>query len=121
MTRTPHGRMSRLDEEMIEDILETPIADLEDELRKDGLDPARLAALFRKRLAEAQDKVIQGKIASAHRIAAQRPKPAARPRSEEVSTSTLTLAARNADRPLGFNDPSVEADLAELRSEDWDD
>jgi hypothetical protein len=115
---------------MIEDILNAPLEELEDEIREKGEDPNTIADTLRARLSRAQEQVIDAKLAAANAIprkAKSPPLPGASSstlpsaRSEIATVTPLTLAARNAQRPFGFDDPSIDDDLRELRSETWDD
>ena len=115
---------------MIEDILSAPIEELEDEIRDRGEDPHTIADTLRDLLTRAQDQVIEAKLAAAKATPAK-VKFSAVPRAPSLTVpptknrtapvTPLTLAARNADRPFGFDDPSVDDDLRELRSETWED
>ena len=127
MTKTTPGRMTTAESEMIQDILDTPIDDIKEELREEGLDPAQLVASLQKRLAIAQEEVIQRRIEAAQSMTAvqkitKRPVELLQKTIDgALSIEGLTMAARNGTRPMGLSDPSVEEDLADLDSDDWDD
>ena len=121
MTKTTPRRPTTAEDEMIQDIIETPIEEIRSEMREDGLDPDEVVASLRKRLALAQDAVIARRLAEAK---AQTPKagpPARLPKKIDgvFTTEGLTMAARSATRPMGFSDPSVEEDLDELGGDEW--
>ena len=110
--------------EMIQDIIETPVEEIRAELRKEGLDPERVASNLRGRLACAQEAVIQRRLAAAQAGPKRQgkpptPEPTPKRIDEAYSAEGLTMAARNATRPMGPSDPSVDDDLNELRSDDW--
>ncbi|MDQ1902354.1 hypothetical protein RAH32_18195 [Paracoccus sp. WLY502] len=124
MTKTKPGRPMIAEDEMIQDIIETPIEEIRAELREEGRDPDRVASNLRARLARAQETVIQRRLAAAQVELKGRGKPPAPDRmpktiDDAYSADGLTMAARNATRPMGLSDPSVDDDLNELRSGDW--
>lgn len=110
--------------EMIQDIIETPIEEIHAELREEGLDPDRVVMNLQACLARAQEAVIQRRLAAAQ-AGLKRPNKSATPERAPkkmdgaYSAEGLTMAARNATRPMGLSDPSVDDDLNELRSDDW--
>lgn len=125
MTKTTLGRPTTAEDEMIQDIIDAPIEEIRAELREEGLNPDRVAATLRDRLARAQETVIQRRLAAARAQVGERPK---RTPSEDrspkkidgaFSAEGLTMAARNATRPMGLSDPTVDEDLDELASDDW--
>lgn len=110
--------------EMVQDILETPIEEIHAELREEGLDPDQVASNLRARLARAQETAIQRRLTTA----LAQPKRQGNPPISERTPKTiegaytaegLTMAARNATRPMGLSDPSVDEDLDDLDSDDW--
>lgn len=126
MTKTAHGRPTTAEDEMIQDIIDAPIKEIRAELREEGLDPERVVAELRERLARAQETVIQRRLEAAQvqaveRKASRRPAtPSPKRIDGALSAEGLTMAARNATRPMGLSDPTVDDDLAELDSDDWD-
>ena len=126
MTKTTPGRPTTAEDEMIQDIIDTPIEEIRAEMREEGLDPDRVVANLRDRLARAQETVIQKRLGAARAQAEER-KTVERPMAPSpkridgaFSAEGLTMAARNATRPMGLSDPTVDDDLAELDSDDWD-
>ncbi len=112
------------EDEMIQDILETPIEEIRDELREDGLDPDQVASNLQVRLADAQKIVIQRRVDAARSEKKHQGKPPTlkhMPKKIDgaFSAEGLTMAARSATRPIGLSDPSVDEDLEDLDSDDW--
>lgn len=122
MTKTTPGRPTTAEDEMIQDIVDTPIEEIRAELREEALDPNRVVADLRNRLARAQDEVIQSRLKAAQVQAPKRKAngPSAKMIDGAYSAEGLTMAARNATRPMGLSDRTVDDDLAELDSDDWD-
>ena len=125
MTKTTPGRPTTAEDEMIQDIIDTPIEEIREELRDEGLDPNEVAARLRDRLARAQDTVIQRRLDAA-RTQSTRAKASVRAEAHApkkidgaYSAEGLTMAARNATRPMGLSDPSVDEDLDELDADEW--
>jgi hypothetical protein len=110
--------------EMIQDIIDTPVEEIRAELHEEGIDPERVISKLRGRLARAQDDVIERRLAAAQAGPMRQrkpstPEPTPKKIDEAYSAEGLTMAARNATRPMGLSDPSVDDDLNELRSDDW--
>ena len=126
MTKITPGRSTTAEDEMIQDILDAPIEEIRAELREAGLDSEMVVSDLRSRLARAQDEVIQRRLAAARMQAPKRKAhgqpahPLPKTINGGYSVEGLTMAARNGKHPLGFSDPTVQDDLAELDSEDWD-
>ena len=118
------GRLMTVEDEMIQDILEMPIKEIHAEMREEGLDPDQVAANLRKRLASAQETVIQRRLSTAKaqpKHQGSPTKPEQKPKTIEgaYTAEGLTMAARNATRPMGLSDPSVDEDLDDLDSDEW--
>ena len=80
--------VARLHDEMIEDILNAPLEELEDEIRERGENPNTIADTLRARLSRAQEQVIDAKLAAANAI----PRKAKSPPLPGASSSTLPSA-----------------------------
>lgn len=124
MTYKIKGSIDCLYHAILDDILKASEVDLQKELTEaTGKSVDELRGEFFGALEKAKNQVIERKmaeLASAQKnVVAFSKRPSAPAANQPVTV--LTLAARNAKRPLGFSDPSVDEDLAELRSENWED
>ena len=111
---------------MIQDIIDTPIFEIKAEMKEDGLDPDQIVANLQSRLARAQETVIQRRLEAAQAQISKRnirelhADQTSKVVDAAMNVESLTMAARNATGPMGLSDPTVDDDLSELDSDDWD-
>lgn len=134
MTKKKVPGITRLEDEMVEDVLAMSDAEIEAELREEGVDidafDKELNDLFAGALADGGQRRLQ-EARKAVDLHHERQKRKEQKKSDEElraqiaaivsGNSELTMAARNFEQEHGGDLEGVLEDLQELTGDDWDD
>lgn len=134
MTKMKDPRVTRLEDEMVEDVFAMSDAEIEAELREEGVDidafDKEMDDLFAYALAEGGQRRLQD-ARRAVDLHHERQKRKEQKKSEEelraqivaivLGNSKLTMAARNFEKEHDGDLEGVLEDLQELTGDDWDD
>lgn len=134
MTKKKDPRVTRLEDEMVEDVFAMSDAEIETELREEGVDieafGREMDALFASALAEGGQRRLQD-ARRAVDLHHERQKRKAQQKSQDelraqiamivAGNPDLTMAARNFEKEHDGDLEGVLEDLQELTGDDWDD
>lgn len=134
MTKKKDPGLTRLEDEMVEDVFAMSDAEIEAELREEGVDidafDKEMDDLFASALAEGGQRRLQ-EARKAVDLHHERQKRREQQKSQDelraqiaaivASNPDLTMAARNFEKEHGGDLEGVLEDLQELTGDDWDD
>ncbi len=134
MTKKNHPKTTRLEDEMVEDVFAMSDAEIEAELREEGVDidafDKEMDDLFASALAEGGQRRLQD-ARRAVDLHHERQKRKAQQKSQDelraqiaaivAGNPDLTMAARNFEKEHDGDLEGVLEDLQELAGDDWDD